>query len=75
MSGNDDFFGMKIETSISFMIGRITKEDAWSGSGLEFASVVEMGVTNTSENTKVSIGGVFLEEFVKWSVMFESGRG
>lgn len=41
MTGNDDIFGMKIETSISFMIGRITKEDAWSGSGLEFASVVE----------------------------------
>lgn len=45
MMGNDDFFGMKIETLIPFVIRRVTKEDVYDGSGLKFISVVEVRIT------------------------------
>ena len=73
MTRYNDLFGMKIKTTKSFLVGRVTKEDARYRSMLKFVGIIEIGVAKTSKHTQVGVRWAFVKQFVKRSVIFKSG--
>jgi hypothetical protein len=60
VTGDDDPVGMKVETSIPLMIGRITKEDTkgWTRRQFMWSGRREVRVTGTAKDTKMCICGM-----------------
>jgi hypothetical protein len=59
MSGDDDAIGGEIETSIAFVIGRVSEEGISGGSGCQFMRCLgrEVGIAGATEHPQVLIGG------------------
>lgn len=74
MTGNDYLICLKINEAIAFIIGGVTKKNAWNGVRLEFVGIVRMRETHTPENTKVVIFRKFMETFVVWGFVLKCGR-
>jgi hypothetical protein len=59
MLGDDDVIGGEIETSIAFVISRVSEEGTSGGLGCEFMRCLcrEVGIASAIEHPQVLIGG------------------
>jgi hypothetical protein len=59
MSKDDDVIGGEIETSIAFVINRVSEEDTSGGPGCQFMRCLggEVGIAGTTGHLQVLIGG------------------
>lgn len=75
MTGNDDLVCFKVKAAISFMNRGVTKKNTRNRTRLKLVGIVKVMIAKTPEDTKVSISGIFLKEFLVWGVILKGGGG